>query len=533
MTAENRVLLSRAQKWTLVVSCLSVALVVASMAALYTALPNIAVATGATQTQLTWVVDGYTLVLACLVLPAGALGDRYGRRAVLIVGLALFSLASVVPLLVSTPWWLIAARAAAGVGAAFMMPSTLSILTAGFPEQQRGRAVGIWAGVAGSGGLLGILGSGLLLDYWSWQSIFVGLTAVGVFLLLCAFTIPESRQENPPLMDVMGSVAVVFAVGLVVLAIIEAPVRGWSDPVVVAGFGLGVVATVVFVVWELRADHPLLDVRFFARRGFGSGSFSITIQFLVTFGVFLVLVQYLQLIFGYSPLGSALALAPMMVPLVLLSAVAPWMTTRLGLRLMTVTGLLAIAAGFYFISRLDLDSTYVDVMWPTLIMSTGLGLTAAPATAAIVADTAVEKHGVAAAVNDATREIGAAIGIAVAGSVLAAGYSHNIAPAIARLPPEARGPVADSLAGALEVADRAGPAGQQLADFAKSAFLHGVEQSAIVLALIAAAGAAILLVWAPGRASPDAGASRSPAEPAQRSRIPRPPLASTVEKERP
>ena len=154
MTADDRVLLSRAQKWTLVVSCLSVALVVASMAALYTALPNIAVATGATQTQLTWVVDGYTLVLACLVLPAGALGDRYGRRAVLIVGLALFSLASAVPLLVSTPWWLIAARAAAGVGAAFMMPSTLSILTAGFPEQQRGRAVGIWAGVAGSGGCL-------------------------------------------------------------------------------------------------------------------------------------------------------------------------------------------------------------------------------------------------------------------------------------------------------------------------------------------------------------------------------------------
>ena len=154
------------------------------------------------------------------------------------------------------------------------------------------------------------------------------------------------------------------------------------------------------------------------------------------------------------------------------------------------------------------------------MMSGGLGLAAAPATAAIVSDTAVEKHGVAAAVNDATREIGAAIGIAVAGSVLAAGYSHNVAPAIERLPPEARGPVTDSLAGALEVADRAGPAGRQLADFAKSAFLHGTEQSAIVLALIAAAGAAILLVWAPGRAprTPDTGASGNPAEPAQRSR---------------
>ncbi|MBY6687456.1 MFS transporter [Rhodococcus sp. BP-149] len=521
MASLDRVLLSRAQKWTLVVSCLSVALVVASMAALYTALPDIAVATGATQTQLTWVVDGYTLALGCLVLPAGALGDRYGRRAVLIVGLGLFSLASAVPLLVSTPWWLIAARAAAGVGAAFVMPSTLSILTAGFSEQQRGRAVGIWAGVAGSGGLLGILGSGVLLAYWPWQSIFVGLTWVGVFLLLCAFTLPESRQEYPPPIDVIGSVAVVFAIGLVVLAIIEVPARGWSDPVVLAGFGLGVVATAIFALWELRVDQPLLDVRFFARRGFGSGSFSVTIQFLVTFGIFLVLVQYLQLIFGYSPLGSALALAPMMVPLVLLSVVAPWMAARLGLRLMTVTGLLAIAAGFYFISRLALDSTYVDVLWPTLMMSAGLGLTAAPATAAIVADTAVEKHGVAAAVNDATREIGAAIGIAVAGSVLAAGYSRNIAPAMEVLPPEARGPVTDSLAGALEVADRAGPAGRQLADFAKSAFLHGTEQSAIVLALIAAAGAAILLFWAPGRApgTPDTGASGTLNEPTRDSRF--------------
>ncbi|MET9202268.1 MFS transporter, partial [Gordonia sp. NPDC003585] len=180
----------------LTVSCLAVALVVAAMAALYSALPLIAVATGATQSQLTWIVDGYTLILACLVLPAGAVGDRYGRRVVLIAGLAVFSVASALPLLMSGPVWLIAARAAAGAGAALVMPSTLSILTAGLPEAHRGRAVGVWAGVAGSGAVLGILGSGLLLARWSWESVFVGLTVAGVVLAALACTIAESRERE-------------------------------------------------------------------------------------------------------------------------------------------------------------------------------------------------------------------------------------------------------------------------------------------------------------------------------------------------
>lgn len=502
MANSVRTSLSRGQVWTVVVSCLAVALVVASMAALYTALPELAVSTGATQTQLTWVVDGYTLALAALVLPGGALGDRYGRRAVLAAGLAVFSLASAAPLAVQDPVGVIVARAVAGVGAALVMPSTLSILTAGLPEQQRGRAVGIWAGVAGSGGLVGILASGVLLEFWSWESIFVSLTAAGLVLLVAATTVPESREADPPRMDVVGSVTVVVGVGTLVLAVIEGPVRGWDDPVVVAGFVSGSVATAAFVIWELHHAHPLLDVRLFAHRGFGSGSLSITLQFLLTFGVFLVLVQFLQLIFDYSPLGSALGLAPMIVPLIGLSLVAPWLTVRVGLRAMTTTGLVAIAVGFYFLTRLEVDSAYVEVLGPTLLMSAGLGLCAAPATMAIVADTPPAKHGVAAAVNDATREIGAAIGIAVAGSVLAAGYDRGIAPALDRLPPQAQGPVGDSLAGALEVAEQAGPIGRQLADFAKSAFVHGAQQSAVVLMFVALGGALILVAVMPGKPRP-------------------------------
>ncbi|WP_433655420.1 MFS transporter [Nocardia sp. CA-128927] len=491
--------LSAAQRWMLALSCSAVALVVASMAALYTALPELATATGATQQQLTWIVDGYTLALACLVLPAGALGDRYGRRVVLVVGLFVFALASATPLLFDSPTWLIGARAVAGVGAALVMPSTLSLLTAGFPEARRGNAVGLWAGVAGAGAVLGILGSGLLLEHWSWLSVFLAMAVAGAVLMVAGCTIPESVDQERPAMDPWGAVTSAAAVGLIVVAAIEAPARGWLDPLVLVAFVGGVLAAVIFTVVELRVRHPLLDVRLFARRGFAAGTMSVTVQFLVTFGVFMLLVQFLQLILGYRPLTSALAMAPMVVPMVAISAVAPWVADRIGLRLPTFTGLVVLGVGLVAVSRLTVDSSYLDLLWPLLVMSTGLGLCTAPATAAIIAGTPVEKHGVAAAVNDAAREVGAAIGIAVAGSILAAGYTDRIAPALPRLPEAARGPVGDSLAAALQVADRAGPQAQPLVEFAKAAFIHGAQQSCLALGYLAFAAAVIVGIWAPGR----------------------------------
>ncbi|MDQ2637625.1 MAG: MFS transporter, partial [Actinomycetota bacterium] len=382
-----RLRLSPAQWWTLVVSCLSVALVVGAMAALYASLPEIAAATGASQQQLTWIIDGYTLALACLVLPAGAVGDRYGRRAMLVIGLAVFSAGSAVPIVVDDPLWIIAARAVAGVGAAFVMPSTLSLLTAGFPDSQRGRAVGVWAGVAGSGAVLGILCSGLLLNYWSWVSSFAGMTAAGVVLLALALTIAESQDQSHTALDPWGSAWVAIVIGLAVVALIEGPARGWTDPLVVGGFLGSAVAAVLFVVVELRIDHPLLDVRLFGDRGFGSGTVSVALQFLVTFGVFMLLVQYLQLILGYAPLPSAIALVPMGVPLVIISLFAPWLSDRVGLRVVTAAGLVVIGVGLIMSSRLDVNSDYWHLLHSLLVMSTGLGLCTAPATAAIVKGT--------------------------------------------------------------------------------------------------------------------------------------------------
>ena len=510
---------TRAEWWMLTVSCLAVALVVAAMAALYSALPEIAVETGATQAQLTWIVDGYTLVLACLVLPAGAIGDRYGRRAVLVIGLAIFTMASALPLLLSDPAWLIAARAIAGAGAALVMPSTLSILTAGFAAVHRGRAVGVWAGVAGSGAVLGILGAGVLLERWSWVSVFVGLTAAGALLAALACTIAESSQHDHPPVDWVGAAAAAVAVAGIVFATIEFPARGWADSIVLASAGAGILATAFFILIELRSSAPLLDVRLFAKRGFSAGSLSVAIQFLVTFGVFLLLVQYLQLILGYGPLASALGLVPMTVPLIVISVIAPRLSQRFGLRVMTVAGLVTIAVGLMLVSRMTVDARYLDLLWPLLIMSAGLGLCTAPATYAIIAETPESKHGVAAAVNDAAREIGAAMGIAVAGSVLAAGYTRHIQPALPQLPEPARGPVSDSLAAALEIAAQAGPMAQPLVDYAKEAFVNGSSQATLTLAILTAAAAVLLAILAPGTAARDHKTTASSTAPAHRDSV--------------
>ncbi|WP_280261853.1 MFS transporter [Nocardia abscessus] len=492
--------LSSAQRWMLAISCATVALVVASMAALYTALPDIAAATGASQQQLTWVVDGYTLALACLVLPAGALGDRYGRRAVLIIGLLVFAAASAMPVLLDTPGWLIAGRTVAGVGAALVMPSTLSLITAGFPDSRRSNAVGLWAGVAGAGAVLGILGSGLLLEQWSWVSIFLAMSVAGLLLTIAGCTLPESVDRARPGIDLLGSVTSAAAVGSLVVAAIAAPERGWLDPVVIGTAAAAVLAAVAFLIVETRVAHPLLDVRLFAHRGFGSGTASVTLQFLVCFGTFLLMVQFLQLILGYRPLVSALAMAPMVVPMVAISAVAPRLAERVGLRLPIAGGLMLIGIALVALSGLDVDSTYIDLLWPFLIMSSGTGLCTAPATAAIIAGTPVEKHSVAAAVNDAAREVGAAVGIAIAGSILAAGYSARIAPVLPQVPEQIREPVGDSLAATLQVTDRVGPQAAPLAELAESAFVYGVQQAALALGILTFVAAILIGVWAPGRA---------------------------------
>jgi len=487
----------RRRLWTLTVACMGVALVISSMIALNTVLGEIAVATSATQTQLTWVVDSYTLVLACLLLPAGAIGDRYGRRFALLIGLAIFAAASLAPVILHSPAEIIASRAVAGVGAAFVMPATLSLLTAVYPKSQRARAVGIWAGVAGSGAVLGMLGSGLLLKIWPWQSLFWALAGAGLLLFVLALTVSESRDDDAPPVDWPGAALIGTSVLVFVFGVIEAPSRGWSDPLVYGCIVAGLAAVFGFV--EIRRRHPLLEVRLFANAEFATGAATIMVLFLATFGFFFLLMQYCQLVLGYTPLQTALALTPLVAALTLLSGLSFWYLPKLGLRLVVFLGLSTMVVGFLCLHRLGLDSAYVELAWPLLVLSSGIGLCSAPATTAIMGATPDEKQGVASAVNDSARELGAALGFAIAGSMVAAQYARDLSPKLSSFPESLRGPATDSLATSIEVSHRLGPQGAELAELSRTAFLHAMQSSLYVLAGIVGIAAVVIGLCAPGR----------------------------------
>jgi EmrB/QacA subfamily drug resistance transporter len=404
----------------LLMMCFALATVVSAVSSLNVAIPDLARDTGATPTQLQWIVDAYALVFAGLLLPAGALGDRVGRRRILLIGLAIFGLGAGIATTINDPGTLIAVRAFMGLGAALIMPTTLSIITATFPAGERDRAVGAWAGVAGGSALLGLLFSGALLEVAHWPSVFalsLGLATIA-FIGTVRFVPAHEAREHKPL-DPAGAALSALALSALVWAFIEGPQRGWTDSLVVSGFVAAVVLGGAFILWELRRAEPMLDPRLFALRGFSAGSLSIFVQFFAAFGVIFVLLQYLQLVLGYSPLEAGAALAPMAVVMITVSPRVPRLVERFGVRPIGPVGLALMAAGLVVISTMGLDSTYWHLLAGGLLLGLGMALATTPATAAIVESLPEAKQGVASAVNDAAREVGGALGIAVLGSVLA------------------------------------------------------------------------------------------------------------------
>jgi MFS family permease len=489
----------RARLWLLTVACFGVLLVISSMVALNTALPDIATATSATETQLTWIVDSYTLVLACLLLPAGALGDRYGRRGAMLVGLAVFGAASLVPAVLSDPMIVIVSRGVAGAGAALIMPATLSLITAAHSKEERNKAVGIWAGVAGSGAIIGMLGSGGLLNFWSWHSIFWAFAGASLTIFALTLTIASSRDAEAKPLDWRGGVVIGGAVATLVFGILEAPERGWTHPLVIASIGVGVLLGLAFGFVEVRQRYPLLDVRLFSVPAFAAGAATITVFFLSMFGYMFLIMQYMQLILGYSPNKTAVALSPIIGPMMVLSVLSFWYLPRLGLRAVVFSGLLLIATGVICLLGVNVGSSYWRAAWPMLVMSIGIGLCTAPTTSVIMTTAPDDKQGVASAVNDASREIGAALGIALAGSMLAGQYAKTLIPNLIGYPKPVSDAAATSLGEALEVARRLGPAGARLAEVSKTAFIDAMHSSLLVLGVLVAVSAVLIGLWAPGR----------------------------------
>ncbi len=474
--------------WTVGVMCSAVGLVIAMVTIVNTALPELAIHTGASQAAQTWIVDVYTLVLAALVLPMGALGDRFGRRGVLITGLLVFAASCVAPLVEDSSTWLIATRAVTGLGAAMIMPATLSIINASFPPDRRGQAIGIWAAIAGVGGLGGLIVAGLLLEHFSWHSVFVGPAVLAVVLVAACATVPTSREQRAHRFDTVGAVLGALAVGTLVFGILRAATLGWSSTVVIGSVVAGLVLGGCFTWFEARHPAPLLDVRLFTNPAFAAGSVSVTVQFSAAFGALYALAQYLQLVRDYSPLRSGLVLWPIALSLFPLSLASAHLARRFGLRLLTCVGLVVVGIGMVLLGRLGAHSEYTALAIAVCVLGGGLGLTAPAATSGILDNVPPGKYGVASAVNDATREIGAALGIALAGSVLSSTYTDSVRASTAALPAAAREVADGSLAGALAVAQRSGPLGRQLADAARVAFTHGMWFGVLALVGIVAAG---------------------------------------------
>ena len=474
------------------VVCLALAAVVAAVSSLNVALPGIARATHASQTQLAWVIDAYSLVFASLLLPAGAIGDRYGRRRTLIAGLVIFGTASAVAMTAHSAAELIGLRAVLGLGAALVMPATLSTITGTFPGEQRTRAVSVWAAVAGGAAVLGLLTSGLLLQVWSWPSVF-GLNVVlaGAAIVGTIRFVPESADPATPRVDLIGAILSVLGIVALVYSIIEAPNQGWGSARTLAGLAAGVVILVGFIAWEWRRRAPLLDPRVFARRGLAAGSLSIFVQFFALFGFIFIVLQYLQLIRGDSGLVSAVSMLPMAATLMPAARLAPALVARLGARKVCATGLALIAAAMAVLSQLTPASGYWLLAVGLVVLGAGMGLATTPATSGITAALPAAQQGVGSALNDLSRETGGAVGIAVLASVLTATYKSHLS--LAHVPAAQAAAARSSVAVATHL-------GGTVAAQAQTAFADGMQLALLIAAgLVAVAAVTVALLMRPER----------------------------------
>jgi EmrB/QacA subfamily drug resistance transporter len=481
--------------WTLVVLCLALLVIGLDNTILNVALPTIQHDLGASSSQLQWIVDAYMLVFAGVLLTAGALGDRFGRRRALTAGLVVFGLGSALSALAGSAEMLISTRALMGIGGALIMPSTLSILTATFPASERARAIGIWAGVSGLGIAIGPVAGGWLIEHASWSWIFlVNVPFVVATLAASHWLVPESRDPAAPALDFGGFALSTAGLTALVWAIIEAPGDGWTDPRILTAFAAAAVLLTAFAVWELHVREPMLDVRLFRNPRFSAASGSITLAFFAMFGSVFFLTQYLQSVLGYGPLEAGVRVLPVAAGLVIAGPTSARLTERLGTKLVVALGLVLVAGGLGLVSLYEVDSGFGLIAAAELVLGLGIGTAMAPATESVMGSLPLAKASVGSAVNDATRTTGGALGVAVLGSLLSSGYRADMDGALTGLPATAGAMARDSLNGALALGDG------RIAGVAREAFVGGMHTAAIVAAAIALAGAVIALLFLPARA---------------------------------
>jgi EmrB/QacA subfamily drug resistance transporter len=465
------------------------------------ALPSLVRELDASTRELQWVVDAYTLTFAALVLAAGSLGDRYGRKGALLTGLAVFGIATAVGGFVDSAEPLIAVRAVMGVGAALIFPATLAIISNLYTERrERARAIGLWGAMTGLGVALGPITGGWLLEHYWWGSVFVAMAPVAAVTFLgAAFFVPTSRDPATPPVDVVGLVLSTVAIGTLVYTIIEAPDRGWTDPATLGGFALAAAATVVFVAWERRRLHPMLDVSLFRNLRFSAASGSIMVIFFALAGFIFLITQYFQFLKGYAPLSTGVRILPVATCIAIGSIVGVRLSVTVGNKAVVATGLLLVGVSFAWVSTASIETAYIEIVGQMILAGLGMGLTTAPATEAIMGVVPKEKAGIGSAVNDATRELGATLGVAIIGSVYASLYASGIQDASGLVPARALDAAGESVGAAIAVSNQLGPAGQPLLEASQRAFFDGFRLGCLVAAGVLIAGAAFAAVFLPSR----------------------------------
>jgi EmrB/QacA subfamily drug resistance transporter len=487
--------------WTLAVLCLSLVLIVAGNASLNVALPDISTRLGSSPSSLQWIVDVYGLVFAGLLLPAGALADRFGRKTALQGGLIVFAGAALAATFGSETWHLITARAAMGIGAAFIMPGTLSVLSNVFHDpSERRKAISIWAGFAGLGGALGTVVSGLLLAHYSWASTFlVNAPIAAVALIAGLWLVPNSSDPSEAILDPLGAILAVAGLGALLYAIIEGPTHGWLSPTTLGIFAVAVLVLGCFVWWELHTAHPMLDVRLFRNRSFAIGSSTITLQYMAMFGLYFALAQYLQLAHGYSALETAVIGLPIGIFAMIGAPLSAQNVARFGPRLVVGTGLFVSGGGLLVLAFTSSSTVAVGfIILGFSLVGLGNGQTTAPSTTLIMGSVPRAKSGVGSAVNDLSRELGGALGIAVLGSLMASIYRHDIIDRLGNLPSVMREQAQHSIVATFNVAEQVGRQGDPKAAAhivrqGRDAFSDAFGKSMFIAALVIFVNAAI--VW--------------------------------------
>ena len=475
------------------------------------ALPSLAVELDASTKELLWIVDAYNLSFAALVLAMGSLSDRFGRRPALILGLVGFAVSSSAAALVDSSSALIGIRFVMGVFAAVIFPTTLSIIANTFTNRrERASALGLWGASVGLGVALGPVIGGVVLTYHSWHSVFWALVPVTVVTIVMAVAfVPESRDPSVPRIDRYGFVISVAALGTLIYTIIEGPERGWDSAPTLGGFTAAAVLIVGFILVERAVEHPMIDVTLFLDRRFSAACAAVTIAFFALFGFVFLITQFFQFVRDYSPAETGFRFLPVALALAVASIAGGQLAPRIGTKLVVAPGLALLGVAFLWISQVTADVSYPTIVVPQmLLLGVGIGLISTPATESILRVLPPARAGVGSAVNDATREFGGTLGVAVVGSLFASQYSASLAAGL-------QGRVAeDVLARATESVGFADAATAQvpgLAQVVDAAFIDGLNLSCIVVGILCLLGALAGLVALPGdRYDPDAVVDLSP-----------------------